>query len=139
MFKSALLIDDNKCDNFIHRKIIKRFQFAEYIYDCRDGQDALDFLNREGKYHNLDSSIIDPEIIFLDINMPIMNGWEFLEEYKELQYSSKQRHIIVMLSTSSNPTDRYEAKNNSLILDFMSKPLNEAKLKKIKTVLEYER
>ncbi|SHJ56540.1 response regulator [Aquimarina spongiae] len=136
MFKSVLLIDDNRCDNFVHRKIIERFQFAKYVYDCRDGQEALDFLNQ---YKNPDSTVVNPEIIFLDINMPVMNGWEFLEEYNQLKPDLQQQHIIVMLSTSANPTDKFKAKNHPFVLDFMSKPLSKEKLEKIKTVLEYEK
>ncbi len=138
MFSSILLIDDNKLDNFYHRKVLEKSGFTGEIFECRDGKDALCFLQREGKYEDLDINFTAPELIFLDINMPIMNGWEFLEEYGKLSQDLHSIHIIVMLSTSTNPSDHLRASKNPFIHTFMTKPLDKDQLLQLKTNFEYE-
>src|SRR5690349_10546394 len=93
----VMLIDDNEDDNFFHKIVLKETGIAEYIKVAESGFEALDFLKQENKI---------PELIFLDINMPKMNGWEFLEEYRKLNDEQKARVIIIMLTTSLNPADR---------------------------------
>ena len=64
-----------------------------------------------------------PDLIFVDINMPRMNGWEFLEEYNKLADQFKSQAIVVMLTTSGNPDDKAKAKLSKVISDFITKPL----------------
>ena len=117
-----MLIDDNEDDNFFHHLIIKEAQVAETIKIVESGFEALDFLK---------SHIPNPELIFLDINMPKMNGWEFLEEYEKIDAKYRAEAVIVMLTTSLNPTDKEKAHSQKIINDFESKPLTEEMLFKI--------
>lgn len=108
-----LLIDDHEATNFIHQMIIEKSGCVEKIVSVNSGFRALEYLN------NLTNQL--PNLIFLDINMPKMNGWQFLEAYKKLDPSRKTN--IVMLTASNNPSDLEKAMENPEVLDFKNKPL----------------
>ena len=82
-----LLIDDDPDDNFFHQVVIKQMDIVHRIDIANDGLEALSYLK--------DGQATPPELIFLDINMPRMNGWEFLAEYKHLNNGQKARAIII--------------------------------------------
>ncbi len=115
-----LLIDDNPEDNRFHQIIIKQMDITNSIQFAENGLEALEYLKNENQ--------IIPEIIFLDINMPKMNGWEFLEEYKHLTEKQKAKTVIVMLTTSLNPDDEKKAKLIQEITGFRTKSLTEEML-----------
>ena len=117
-----LLVDDNDADNEFHSIIIQKVGITDNIQIAEDGEEALEFLKKENQ--------VMPELIFLDINMPRMNGWEFLEEYKQLNIKEKQI-IIVMLTTSVNPADMERANKIAEVTGFKVKPLNAAMLTEI--------
>ncbi len=121
-----LLIDDNDADNFFHERVIKKTGCASKVVTKESGEEALEYLKSmtDGKYPK-------PDLIFLDINMPRMNGWEFLEEYEKLELSQKASIVLIMLSTSLNPDDEKKAKDNPLINDFVNKPLIKDNLREI--------
>ncbi len=112
MIQCIMLIDDNKTDNFFHERAIKKFNPGIEIITYLSANDALEHLNGDTKV---------PDVIFLDINMPGMTGWEFLEEYKKISQGKPKSLIITMLSTSENPDDMGKAKNYNVF--FKSKPL----------------
>src|ERR1700761_5241318 len=119
---SILLVDDDDEDNEYHQIIINRMKAADKIYVAENGEEAIAFLKKENQEL--------PELIFLDINMPRMNGWEFLAEYKKLSLSKKQI-IILMLTTSVNPADMEKAKKIEEISGFRVKPLTASMMKEI--------
>ncbi len=121
-----LLVDDSRADNFLHKTIITKAEICNKIDVVLGGQEALDFLGTR-----TDDGYPQPDIIFLDINMPGMNGWEFLEHYKQLPKEQKGKEIVVMLTTSLNPEDRKRAEGMECISYFENKPLLEAKIKDI--------
>jgi CheY-like chemotaxis protein len=120
--KCVMLIDDNEDDNFYHKMIIREVDLAQHVEIAETGFEALNILKSETH---------TPELIFLDINMPAMNGWEFLEEYKKLNEEQKAQIVIIMLTTSLNPADQKKAEQIPEISGFETKPLTTEMLKKI--------
>lgn len=123
--KTILLVDDCQATNFIHRLVIDNYGCAETVVECRDGAQALDYLRSGVDKHP------QPELILLDINMPVMNGWEFLEAYENLPSKQKAGVVVVMLTTSQNPDDRSKAEERGLVSEFTLKPLDEEKLEAV--------
>lgn len=124
----VLLVDDDEATNFIHKHIIKAADFADNVKIVENGLQALEYLN---SIH--DSEYMRPDLIFLDINMPRMNGWEFLEQYKQLDEELHAQMMVVMLTTSLNPVDKTNSETNGNIDHFMSKPLTIEMLEKLKS------
>jgi CheY-like chemotaxis protein len=118
-----LLIEDNEFTNIFNQKLIKNLDIAEQVYVTESGKEGLDFLLNQGKFEADKTSYPSPDVIFLDINMPGMNGWEFVEEYKEKNKDKLKSSKIVMLTTSPNPDDEQKAKLITEIIAFKRKPL----------------
>ncbi len=118
----VLLVDDSDADNEFHQIIIERQGITENIRIAENGLKALEYLKDEAQ--------LKPDLIFLDINMPRMNGWEFLENYKHLNVTHKQI-IIVMLTTSANPADIERAQKIAEVNGFKVKPLTAEMLDEI--------
>ena len=118
-----LLIDDNDSDNFIHKKVIDKADITNHVEIAMNGKEALDLLTIKGKCGQPENSYCQPELIFLDINMPVMDGWEFLAEYQKLKEIQKGKVVFIMLTTSLNPSDKAKAEKMLEIGCFQYKPL----------------
>lgn len=116
---SILLIDDDEPTNYINKLVLDELGCAKSIVSVLNGMEALDYLLT---LHNNGEPL--PELIFLDINMPKMNGWEFLEEYKNLPLKQDSSSMLIMLTTSLNPDDKNKSNDIDLLDGFMSKPLS---------------
>lgn len=119
----VLLVDDDKGTNFINQMIIKKADIANHVQTVLNGKEALDFITNKGVYEKTGNVFPQPMLTLLDINMPVMDGWEFLEAYHALDDNQKGKIIIIMLTTSLNPDDKTRADEISEISDFKSKPL----------------
>ena len=126
VLKCIMLVDDDPDDNFIHERAIKKTDLANIVVTKTTGMDALEYLKS-----NKDNKNSHPELIFLDINMPGMNGWEFLQEYARLDKELQSRAIIIMLTTSEYPDDVARAKTWDFVSDFITKPLTKEIMKDI--------
>ena len=113
-----MLVDDNHDDNFYHEREIKKINLTNIVKTKNSGIEALEYL--KSKNNNKDPH---PDLIFLDINMPGMNGWEFLQEYNKLDKELQSHAIIIMLTTSQNPDDEARAKTWPFVSDYVTKPL----------------
>lgn len=121
-----MLVDDNENDNFFHEREIKKTRLGTTVMPKESGPEALEYLKSMVENGN-----IEPILIFLDINMPGMNGWEFLTEYNKLDAGIQNAIIVVMLTTSDNPETKARAMSNSSISDFITKPLTKEKMELI--------
>lgn len=119
---SVLLIDDSDADNYYHRFSIEKSGLTNSVESCTSALDALDRL-----IEALEGHAAMPDIIFLDINIPSVDGWEFLEHYKRCINIHHRHAKIFMLSTSVNPQDRARAEIHPLITGYISKPLTTEK------------
>ncbi|CAM3317013.1 response regulator [Zobellia roscoffensis] len=127
--KSILLLDDNLSTNFFHKKIIEKSNVADLVLEFRSGTNALKYLSQEG--------IEQPELILVDINMPVMNAWVFLDKFSKLKNDSKIKTTIILLSTSLSPADKERADAIPLIEHVLLKPLTkESILKVIENIIE---
>ncbi len=118
----VLLIDDDRPTNFLHKRVIENTGLEVEVQALTSASEALDFLTSSGKYAG-ETQLSKPGIIFLDINMPGMNGWEFMDAYHQLSESQKARIVVIMLTTSLNADDRERAEQDKDIATFYHKPL----------------
>jgi CheY-like chemotaxis protein len=130
---SVLLVDDDEINNFISIKLIKKALLNTEIMACLNGKFAIDQLV-EIQRKDPDKM---PDYILLDINMPIMNGWEFLDEYKRLNIDPVGKCKIFIISSSVFSNDINKARSYPLVKDFISKPLNVDKIKELFTVEDH--
>jgi CheY-like chemotaxis protein len=111
-----LLVDDDNATNMLNSFVLKKMAVSQSVKVVLNGSEALDYLlsiTNEGQC---------PEFIFLDINMPKMDGWEFMEEYREMKIE-RQRAKVILLTTSENPDDIEKAAKYPEILEYCNKPL----------------
>ncbi len=121
------LVDDDQTTNFLNKRLIESKGVADKVLIFKNGEEAINHFSKLDE-----SSELRPQLVLLDINMPIMNGFEFLDAYKELSDTQKADQIVVMLSSSEQPNDKAEAQKRG-IEEYLSKPLTEDNLK---TILE---
>lgn len=119
------IIDDDEIYQMFTRRVIQNLDMCEEITSYHNGQEAIDaFLE------SLDAGQPLPEILFLDINMPIMDGWEFMDAYRQFEHRIPNKVTIYIVSSSIAPEDQNKAKTYTEISGFMSKPM------KVEEILE---
>ena len=123
----VMLVDDNDTDNFISKRIVEITHFARRVEVKNSGKSALDYLAaNQNNPENL------PTIIFLDINMPVVDGFVFLYEFEKLKEVVRTKCRVIILSSSDNKRDIDRIVNNNYVIKFITKPLTEAALTDIK-------
>ena len=126
----VMLVDDNDTDNFISKRIIEITKFAKRIEIKNSGKSALQYLEQE---QNNPANL--PDLIFLDINMPIVDGFVFLFEFEMFPEELKKKCKIVILSSSDNKRDIEKIVDNEYVVKFITKPLTEAVLNEVKPLI----
>ena len=127
----VLLVDDNDTDNFINNRIIELTNFAKRVEVKNSGKSALEYLEA-----NKDNDDMLPNIIFLDINMPIVDGFVFLYEFESFPENIKNKCKVAILSSSDNKRDINRIVNNEYVIKFITKPLTEDALKDVNGILQ---
>ncbi len=120
----VMLVDDDEATNFYHNIMIEESEITDNIIICRNALEAIDKIGIE-----LDKNEIQTVILFLDINMPMIDGWSFLESISDLEKNKMNKMKIVMVSASEYPKDLERIKNHSLITAHMPKPLESEKVR----------
>ena len=125
-YKKVMIIDDTYVDRYIAERNIKKYCFAEEVISKESASGALEYLV---SLTNTPEEL--PQLIFLDIRMPEIDGFGFLSEYENLPEHIQKNCIIMMVSTSLDPEDHHRAVTNKFVKKFLSKPLDKKKLKDI--------
>ena len=121
-----LLVDDDPDDNYIHQLVIADWGRCEAVRVVENGPEALTYLT-----NTTAPNYIRPEVVLLDINMPGMNGFEFLDEYHQLPDNLKSHVVVMMLTTSLNPADEGRAEQFGEVTGYRNKPLTKAMLDEV--------
>lgn len=123
-----LLVDDDRATNFLNKRLLDKVGIADHIKISRNGMEAMDYLMNafEGQY-----GFPIPELIFLDINMPLVNGWEFLERYEQMPEDFKRHITVLMLTTSLRQDDIEQAAKAPSVKGFIHKPLTEKEIRRV--------
>lgn len=122
-------MDDDPITLMLYKMVIAKASLSESVIVAKNGQEALDY------YDNLKLNDKDsfPELMFLDLNMPIMGGWEFLENFIQEKYKPfNEKTKIIVLSSTIDPKDIEKVKNYPTIIDFISKPITKEMLEQLK-------
>ncbi len=120
-YKTCLLIDDNYIDNFVTSRLLESCKFADTVIVQQSSADAIEAL-RDGS--------LSPDVIFLDLRMPVMDGFQFLQEYEKLNIN-KDKIKVFMLSSSLDPADLRRSNANKYITQFVHKPLTKKVLEEL--------
>jgi len=127
MANSVLLVDDDPLTNRINKEFLEAANFAPHVQICENGKEAIDHLNLAVS----DKKIPLPDVIFLDINMPTMNGWEFLKEFRSLA-PKLNKPILIFIQSSLQQEDLTQLHEYHEITGHIAKPLNLSVIKHIK-------
>jgi CheY-like chemotaxis protein len=122
----VLLVDDDDVARFLWKKVIESSDTDVEVKECFNGLEALNFLKT-----NWNQPLLLPDIIFLDLNMPVMNGLTFLDEFMALNENSDKKIKIYVLSSSIIPSEIEEVKNRQAVSGFINKPLKKEKFEKV--------
>ncbi|MDC0008287.1 response regulator [bacterium] len=121
--QSILLVDDDHSNNFLNKIFINQLNLDVEVDIALNGQEALDYI---------ETSFIGPCLLILDLRMPIMNGWEFLQAYeKEVPEEIKKQIVIVVITISTDKADADKARKSRYVEHFVQKPLSDLKFKKL--------
>jgi len=128
MLETILCIDDDPITLMLCKMVITKASFSNEIATAKNGEEALKY------FDNLKTnpSINKPQLIFLDLNMPVMNGWEFLESFITVEYSDYHDTKIIILSSTIDPQDLEKSKKYPMVIDFLSKPISKEMLEFLK-------
>lgn len=117
---SILLVDDDRATNFLNKRLLDKMGVTDSINIARNGVEAMDYLLKAMKG---EQDFPVPDLILLDLNMPLVNGWEFLERYESLPEAFKDSIKVLMLTTSLRQDDIERATDNKVVKGFLHKPL----------------
>jgi len=129
-YANAMLIDDSEIDNFINQKILESNYFAEKIYVNTGGISALEFIKNLAVNEELTERMM-PDVIFVDLNMPLMDGFQFINQFLKLPENIIRKSKLIILTSSFNPEDREKAKLLFNDITFLNKPLTDEGLASI--------
>lgn len=123
MLDLILCVDDDPITLMLCKKVIGKTTFSNEIITAQNGEEALLYFDKIKKNHKTDNNIQLPQLIFLDLNMPVMGGWEFLDSFSTSNYDNFNTIKVVVLSSTIDPEDLKKANTYSMVIDFLPKPI----------------
>lgn len=136
MLDQILCVDDDPITLMLCKKVISRALFSKEIITLQNGEEAINYFNNLKQISNQESAIVLPQLIFLDLNMPVMGGWEFLDYFNDEKFSEFNSIKVVILSSTIDPEDLEKSKQYPMVFDFLSKPISQSMLLYLKEKLE---
>lgn len=134
MLKTILCVDDDPITLMLCKKVILKAEFSKDVLFANNGQEAFDFFQSLVSKKNNAEEYQLPQLIFLDLNMPIMNGWEFLESFKDHFSNEFAQTKVIILSSTIDPSDYNKAKQYDVVSHFLSKPITVEMLENLKPI-----
>ncbi len=131
MLDKILFVDDDPITQMLCKMVIKKNSFSNEIDIAKNGEEALEYF-KTFKQNSETELKITPQLILLDLNMPVMGGWEFLDSFSTLEYSEYNHIKVIILSSTIDPADIEKSKKYSMVIDFLSKPISKEMLEYIK-------
>lgn len=130
MLDLVLCVDDDSITLMLCKMVITKSSFSKEIATATNGEEAIKYFDNLKKGNKTTTAIKQPQLIFLDLNMPVMGGWEFLDSFSTSNYSDFSNVKVIILSSTIDPEDLNKAKKYPMVIDFLSKPIT-------KDMLEY--
>lgn len=134
MLDRILFIDDDPITLMLCKMVISKSLFSKEITTAKNGEEALQYFNTL-KQVNTNTQLTKPQLIFLDLNMPVMGGWEFLDSFSTSEYSDYNNTKVIILSSTIDPEDLEKSKKYPMVIDFLSKPISKEMLEYIKEII----
>lgn len=132
MLDKLLCVDDDPITLMLCRKVVEKVEFAKEIITVQNGEEAIQYFDKLLEERKTDNSVVCPKLVLLDLNMPVMDGWEFLESYIEKDYQNIfDTTRFIVLSSSIDPYDINKSKTYPII-GFLSKPVTKEMLENLK-------
>ncbi len=133
MLDLILCVDDDPITLMLCKMVIAKSSFATEIITAQNGEEALNYFD-DLKLNNLGAEIKKyPSLVFLDLNMPVMDGWEFLDHFSKEEYTSAFKNTkVIVLSSTIDPNDIEKSKTYPMVLDFLSKPITKEIVENLK-------
>ena len=125
-FRRVVLVDDNRASNFLHQCLLEELSLTDEIVVLNNGRQALDYFTTQRREH-AGSEPGGQDLILLDVNMPVMDGWELLHELEHADGEYLRRNAVVMLTSCTHETDAARARRLT-IKGYLEKPLDEQKV-----------
>lgn len=136
MLDQILCIDDDPITLMLCKKVISKSLFSKDTIALKNGEEAINYFRdlRDNKEKN--ASILKPQLIFLDLNMPVMGGWEFLDYFTKEEFAEFNTIKVIILSSTIDPDDLEKSKTYPMVIDFLPKPISKLMLEYLTNKLE---
>jgi CheY-like chemotaxis protein len=129
MLGTILCVDDDPITLMLCKMVITKASFSNEIATAKNGQEALKYFDA---FKTIATTKNKPQLIFLDLNMPVMNGWEFLDSFNTEEYLEFHDTKVIILSSTIDPEDLEKSKKYPMVIDFLSKPISKEMLEFVK-------
>jgi len=135
MLDTILFIDDDPITLMLCKMVITKAAFSNEIATTKNGEEALQYFKTLKQIKSNGEFKKQPQLIFLDLNMPVMGGWEFLDSFNTPDYSDYNDTNVIILSSTVDPEDLEKSKKYPMVIDFLSKPISKEMLEYVKGII----